>query len=285
MLATPQGLCLGTPGPNTSRAGVTFGCRNALAAGALAGGLWAHGRQWWAAGFVAAWEAPSPWVLAGPPTGPQVLSKPWPSPRQAAKLLPQPQSPLETFYCQMFCFFHRTRGQHEVGGGRLTPPGLQRALCLSLSSRSYVYPPNPLRAGRGAPSPKTRSSPAEAPGNFVKQTAMGARPASDGVPHDPPCQPHSPIVTAVSQCDPGGDPQLQVYQMGSGPSPTTLDVAAAPTQSPSQTVCLEGPSLSSPSLPCPPSPLPLSPFPCLFTFFFKHNHSLYNLPEDPTLGS
>lgn len=124
-LATPQGLCLGTPGPNTSRAGVTFVCRNALAAGALAGGLWAHGRQWWAAGSVAAWEAPSPWVLAGPPTGPQVLSKPSPSPRQAAKLLPQPQSPLETFYCQMFCFFHRTRGQHEVAGGRLTPPDLQ----------------------------------------------------------------------------------------------------------------------------------------------------------------
>ena len=96
---------------------------------------------------------------------------------------------------------------------------------------------------------------------------MGARPASDGVPHDPPCQPHSPIVTAVTQCDPGGDPQPQVYQMGSGPSPTTLDVVAAPSQSPSQTVCLEGPSLSSPSLPCPLSPLPLSPFPCLFTVF------------------
>ena len=44
-----QGLCLRTPGPNTSRAGVTFVCRNALAARDLAGGLWAHGKRWWVA--------------------------------------------------------------------------------------------------------------------------------------------------------------------------------------------------------------------------------------------
>lgn len=121
----PTGPLPWDPWPKYQQGRTDLVCRNDLAAGALAGGLWAQGRRWWAAGSVAAWEAPSPWVLAGPPTGPQVLSKPSPSPRQAAKLLPQPQSPLETFYCQMFCFFHRTRGQHEVAGGRLTPPDLQ----------------------------------------------------------------------------------------------------------------------------------------------------------------
>lgn len=203
-LATPQGLCLGTPGPNTSRAGVTFVCRNVLAAGALAGGLWARGRRWWAAGSVAAWEAPSPWVLAGPPTGPQVLSKPWPSPRQAAKLLPQPQSPLETFYCQMFCFFHRTRGQHEVAGGRLTPPDLQPGPMSQPVLQVLCLPSQPTQGRAGGTLPKDKKHPSRSPWELYETDGYGCSTSLGRGPPWSPMPAHSPTVTAVPQCDPGG---------------------------------------------------------------------------------
>ena len=138
-----------------------------------AGGLWAHGKRWWVAGSVAAWEAPSPWVLAGPPTGPQVLSKSWPSPRQAAKLLPQPQSPLETFYCQMFCFFHRTRGQHEVAGGRLTPPGLQPGPVSQPVLQVIRLPSQPTQGRVGGTLPKDKKLPSRSPWQLCETDGYG----------------------------------------------------------------------------------------------------------------
>lgn len=70
----------------------------------------------------AAWEAPSPRCRLGLPLAPQPHgSLHW---GKAARLPPTPRlrQPLRKYHCQMLCFFHRTRGQCEVTGKRLTPP-------------------------------------------------------------------------------------------------------------------------------------------------------------------
>lgn len=198
---------------------------------------------------IAAWKPLPPESWLGLPQAPKFCLNPA-SPRQAAKLL-QPQSPLETFYCQMFCFFfHRTRGQLEVAGERLTPQTFR--VYVSACPPGLSHPPNPLRVGGELP--QRQEAPQPKPWELCETDSYGCSTSLGSASPLPHC--HS-----VLQCDPGGVTLshrsirwavVPAPPPGRGGSPRSIADS------------LEGPSLSSPSLPQPPSPLPLSlslPFP------------------------
>lgn len=69
----------------------------------------------------AAWEAPSPRCRLGLPLAPNPMEV-CAGGKQPDSPHSQAPTPLRKYHCQMLCCFHRTRGQCEVTGKRLTPP-------------------------------------------------------------------------------------------------------------------------------------------------------------------
>lgn len=111
---------LGTSDPGVSHAGndcapqeCRAGCKDPACGSA----------PWWAGCGGGCLGSHLPQVPAGPPTGSQPHgSLSW---GKAARLPHRLRQPLRQYHCQMLCFFHRTRGQREVTGKRLTRPDPQ----------------------------------------------------------------------------------------------------------------------------------------------------------------